>query len=71
MIKENCFQKVALTSLLPNVINMITNIVQASQFKIHALYIDNISFLLQRGKEQLILNAFPHKIPVQNSIQPS
>lgn len=69
MIKENCFQKVALTSLLPNVINMIINIVQVSQFKIHALCIDNMSFLLQKGKEQLILNAFPNKIPVQNRIQ--
>lgn len=49
MIKENTLQKVALTSLLPNVINMIINIVQVSQFKIHALYIDNI-FPSSKGK---------------------
>lgn len=49
MIKENCFQKVALTSLLPNVINMIINIVQVSQFQIHALYIDNMSFSEGKG----------------------
>jgi len=61
MITENCFQKVALSSLLPNVINMIINVAQVSQFKIHALYIDSISLLLQKGQEQLFSNIFPKK----------
>lgn len=60
-IKENSFQKVALSSLLPNVINMIINIAQVSQFKIHALYIDSISFLLQKGQEPVFSNIFPPK----------
>lgn len=61
MIKENCFQKVALSSSLPNVINTIINIAQVSQFKIHALYIGSISSLLQKGQEHIFSNVFPPK----------